>query len=238
PLYPQHPHVDDPAPQFGEVEVTGRFAGKMIMLNPLHTSPADRILYQRAVQAHGEASDDRFRMWWIEGGDYTPSPSDSTRYVDYSGVLQVAMGDLIAWVEDGTPPPASTVYTYDEFSKFTLPSAASERLGVQPVVRITANGASRAEVAAGEDVVFEVEAHTPPDTGTIVAARCDFDGSASWPHVEDVEPAEHLAFTVTHRYDRAGTYFPAVDLTAHRHGDADDSTGHIHNLGRARVVVS
>ncbi|MFI5047715.1 MAG: hypothetical protein ACHQIG_11685, partial [Acidimicrobiia bacterium] len=46
PLYPQHPHVDDPAPQFGEVEVTGRFAGKMIMLNPLHTSPADRILYQ------------------------------------------------------------------------------------------------------------------------------------------------------------------------------------------------
>ena len=148
------------------------------------------------------------------------------------------MPDLIRWVELETAPPASTVYTYDEFSKLTLPPGAADRLGVQPVVHLTANGGSRAEVAVGETVAFEVAAEMPPGAGTIVAAKCDFDGSASWPHVEDVVPATSVAFSVSYRYPEAGTYFPAVSVSAHRDGDADDTARQIHNLSRARVVVT
>jgi hypothetical protein len=47
-------------------------------------------------------------------------------------------------------------------------------------VDVTANGAARAEVAAGEPVTFSAFVEVPRGVGTIVAAEWDFDGSGEY----------------------------------------------------------
>jgi hypothetical protein len=86
---------------------------------------------------------------------------------------------------------------------------------VQPVVDLTANGASRAEVAPGERVTFDALVEVPPGAGTIVAAEWDFEGTAEYPLVEpDVDgSANRLALRATHAFAAPGTYFPALRVT-------------------------
>src|SRR5437660_1219444 len=55
--------------------------------------------------------------------------------------------------------------------------------GIQPVATATANGAARAEVGAGAEGVFAVEAEVPVGAGSIVEIAWDFDGSGTWPEV-------------------------------------------------------
>lgn len=52
-----------------------------------------------------------------------------------------------------------------------VPPTARERPGVQPVVTLTADGGTRADVAADTTVSFSAVAEVPPDTGDIVAAQ-------------------------------------------------------------------
>jgi hypothetical protein len=248
PLYPQHPHVDEPDPVFGELPATGRFDGKVVMLNATLSGPGERVGYHRLVREHlGDATDDRYRLWSIECGGYTPTPSPgieagqpapTTKYVDYSGWVPQAMRDLVAWVEDGTPPPSTTAYAYDSYGRFAMPADASARGGIQPVVDLTADGGVRAEVGVGATVTFEARAGVPPGAGALVGMRFDPDGTGAWPHEDVIEPATSLTSTWSHAYDAPGTYFPAVMVTSQREGDAVDVARRVHNLGRVRVVVA
>ena len=157
----------------------------------------------------------------------------STRLVDYRGHVHQAVRDMIAWVEDGTDPPADTSYARSDDGAVILPLDADERQGIQPVVSATVNGDVRAEVSVGDTVELDADATAPPGGGTIVAVEWDFDGTGAFPLREegidgsrrDVQVAQKTVF------DAPGVYFPCVRVTAHRDGDVGSPQRTAHEPG-------
>jgi hypothetical protein len=252
PIYPQRPLVGGAMcqPGSGTVE-NGRFAGKMILVECLMDEaayPWQGAFYDELVHKAQPDADDRFRIWMVDHAMHMPPyvlpdeprPARTTRIVSYGGVLEQALRDLVSWVEDGLPAPASTRYeTVD--GQVLVPASASERLGVQPVVDVTVNGGrDRIDVRAGEPVTVTGVISVPPSTGTVVAADWDFDGSGDFAVSSEVltGSAGHLTVTATHTFTEPGTYFPALLAASARHGNTADPHARALNLGRVRVVVS
>jgi hypothetical protein len=248
PLYPQRPVLL--GPQFvlataGSLQ-TGKFDGKMIVVASLwdrEAMPWQADWYRRRVEDHlGEETDQQFRLWYVDRalhGDTLPQlmGEDPTRVVSYVPVLQQALRDLADWAEEGIEPPASTGYEIVE-GQVIVPASAGERLGVQPVVSLLANGETRAEVKAGEPVFFTGRISVPPGAGSVVAAEWDFDGAGAFPARSPVSSGQQEAtVTVTYTYDKPGTYFPALRGASQRDGDAQTPYARIENLDRVRVVV-
>jgi hypothetical protein len=153
-------------------------------------------------------------------------------------VLQQALRDVAAWVEQGIAPPASTVCSYRD-GQVHVPTSAAERRGVQPVVHATANNGARADVLVGEEVAFEALAEVPVGAGALVKVEWDFEGAGDYPVVDTGADGaiDRYRSIVRHAFDTPGTYFPAVRVTAQRQGDTSTPHGRILNLGRVRVVV-
>jgi hypothetical protein len=168
-----------------------------------------------------------------------PHPVLTTYIINYGPVLQQALRDVAAWAENGVAPPESTDYKIVD-GQVVVPSSASERKGVQPVVTATANGGQRAEVAVGEKVKFSAVAETPPGAGTVVGVEWDFEGAGDYPVVQKLQntTSSRVQVETTYAFSKPGTYFPAVRVSAHRNGDADTPYARITNLDRVRVVVS
>jgi hypothetical protein len=101
-----------------------------------------------------------------------------SRLVDYDGVTAQALRDLVAWVEEGVAPPASTDYEMTSDGGITLASGAKERGGIQPVIVLTVNHGSKVEVKVGKPVRFVATAEQPGD-GAIVVTEWDFLGTAT-----------------------------------------------------------
>ena len=196
--------------------------------------------YRQRVAERYEDADDRFRLWFAERtlhGDQE-TLEDPTRVINYLGVLQQALRDLAAWVEDGIEPPASSGYEVVDGQVLLAPTA-EERGGVQPVVTLTADGGERAEVAAGSPVTLKVVAEAPPGTGTIVAVDWDLDGSGTFAVLSPVSGAEsRVEIELVHTFDAPGTHFPTVRVGSRRDGDTHSPFARPLNLGRARVVAT
>jgi len=256
PVYPQRAELLGPrfVRNNGAGLLSGRFAGKVIIVQSLFDEiayPQQADWYRRRVKAVlGDRIDDQYRVWFTDHAMHTDPaamppmetrPARSARTVHYRGVLEQALRDLAAWVEDGVAPPASTAYELVD-GQIRLPSTAAARRGVQPVVNLTANGAVRAEVAVDEPVAFSALVEVPPGTGTIIAAEWDFEGDGDFPVVEPFtnEDVSYSSTRITREYAFAkpGTYFPALRVTSQRLGQADNPHGRITNLGRVRVVVA
>jgi hypothetical protein len=160
----------------------------------------------------------------------------STWLIDPTPIIEQGLADLTAWVEQGVEP-AGTNFEYKD-GKVTLPETAEERGGIQPVVIVSANGESRAEVKVGEDVALQVHAEVPPGAGTIVAIKWDFDGSGSYPFAHDIDgTAADVTLSTTHAYDRPGTFFATALAESHRDGDVQATSRRIPNVASARIVV-
>src|SRR6202011_4317873 len=135
---------------------------------------------------------------------------DATHVVCYQGVLQEALRDLAAWVEKDIPPPASTGYKIDD-GQVVIPATATQRLGIQPVVTLKANDHVRADIGAGQSVTFTGTITVPPGAGSVIAAQWDFDGTGVFATSSSVPRRRAtVTVTITHRFDRPGTYFPAL----------------------------
>jgi hypothetical protein len=162
-----------------------------------------------------------------------------THVVSYQGILEQALRDLSAWVENGVEPPPSSVYAV-EGGQVSVPPDAGSRKGIQPVVDLKVNGGVRADVAAGQPVTFTAMIETPPGTGYVVAADWDFDGTGTYPTPGELKDRKSTKVTVTasHTYAKPGTYFAAIRSTSERHGDAETFFAKPQNLGRVRVVVT
>jgi hypothetical protein len=229
---------------------TGRFDGKMLWVHHTHDSslwPSQGIGMKNNVERERgvEGAREHFRLRWTENAEHmppfmaasAPDRANSTWLIDYLPVIEQSLADLTAWVEEGTEP-AETAFSMVD-GQILLPRAAAERGGIQPVVVVTANGAARAEVAAGEEVTLEVRAEVPPGAGTVILVKWDFDGTGTYPvttEVDGTKPAETL--TTTHRYERPGTYFATALVESHRDGKVDVKNRRIANLAAARVIVS
>jgi hypothetical protein len=245
PIYPQRPMLLGPLftkSTAGSLQ-TGRFEGKMILAASLwdrEAMPWQADWYRARVQEHlGAKTDENFRLWYTDHalhGDEATTAAAS-RIVTYVPVLQQALSDLSAWVENGTPPPASSGYKIVNGQVIPAPTAA-QRLGIQPVVALTANGGERVQIAAGQTVTFTGTIDVPPRAGAVVAAEWDFDGAGKFPVTSPVgRGASHVAVSITHRFDQPGTYFPALRGVSQRSGDPTIPYTRIRNLGRVRVVV-
>jgi hypothetical protein len=256
PVYPQRPELLGPRyarnGAGGGVQ-SGRFDGKMIVVQCLLDEgayPQQAAWYHRRVQSVlGDRTDDSYRVWFVDhamhGGpvvrpDETTRPARNTRIVNFRGVLEQALRDVAAWAERGTAPPASTAYELVD-GQIVVPLRATDRRGIQPVVTLTANGGTRAEVAVGDTVEFAALVEVPPGAGTIVAAAFDFEGRGDF---ADVVPLDNEAtsyttttLTASHEFSGPGTYFPALLVTSQRRGQMEDPFARVDNLGRVRVVV-
>lgn len=154
--------------------------------------------------------------------------------------IEQSLRDLVDWVEHGISPASTAFEFHHADGRLELPDTAAARGGIQPVVHVTANGASRADVRVGEPVTLEVTAEVPPGAGTIVAAEWDFDGTGTYPfrHPDIDGTAAKVALTTTHTYDRPGTYFATALVHSHRDGDVNTTLCRIPNLAAARIVVT
>ncbi len=117
--------------------MNGDFAGKMILVNSVLDDvvlPSAAARYAALVDAQGRSGD--FRLWWIDNAGHVPGmilsqgepPVMATRLVNYAGSFEEGMRDLIAWVERGVEPPASTGYHLDG-GQVVLADAASAWVG-------------------------------------------------------------------------------------------------------------
>jgi hypothetical protein len=258
-LYPTRPAPEWPGESsrarvtttYHLVRPTGRFVGKMICLNNLADSaaiPNFTIGYQETVREQlGEDADAHHRLWFLEHAAHGPvrsmpagsPPVAETRLIDYTGFVEHAIHDVIAWVEHDHAPVPSTGYERNEDLRLTPASAPSVRRGIQPVVAARANGGARADVSVGEPVSFDAEVEAPPGAGTVIRAEWDFDGTGSWPvvHAEVDGSSATARLRTTHAFDAPGTYYPTLRVWSHRDGDRDAAYGRLVNLARVRVVV-
>jgi hypothetical protein len=236
---------------------SGRFSCKMIVMECLMDEaayPWQADWYRNRVREHfGAKIDDSYRLWYVdhamhvspgsylavsEGGNINPGYSSvDAHIISYSGILQQALRDTVAWAEKGIAPPQSTTYQMQD-GQVIVPPTASERKGIQPVVTLTVNGGVRADIRVGQSAKFEAVAEAPTDTGSIVLAQWDFDGGGAFPEHSNVAPKSKITVSTTHTFTKPGTYFPVVRVASHRNGDTKTSYALARNLARVRVVVS
>ena len=214
PIYPQRPELLGPryARNGGAGLQGGRFDGKMIVVQCLSTrSP---IRSRRTGTGGGSKRCSARRL-----DDQLPAlvrrpcdaqraarpagrddvPARTTRIVNYRGVLEQALRDVAAWVENAARrrPPSTNYELVD--GQIVVPPSAADRRGIQPVVTLTANGGARAEVAVGDVVEFSALVDVPPGAGTIVGAEWDFEGAGDFPVVApfDNEASSYASKTLT-----------------------------------------
>lgn len=260
PVHPQRGINVGPIAAFnaGGSVASGRFNGKMIMVGNLMDADAFpwcsdwyRTKASQAVRARGGKLDDHYRLWFTDHAQHVDS-IDNTRTVSYLGVLMQAMRDLSRWVEEGTPPPASTQYSVVD-SQVIVPPTATERRGIQPVVSLKANGGERAEVAVNQPVSFVATVEVPPGAGTLVETEWDYESRGTFPVANPLPgltpdpgagniggvnlPPNTVTLEGTHSYSEPGTYFAVVRVTSQREGDPETPHARIQNLARVRVVV-
>ena len=246
PVYPQRPTLWGPifAQAASGTLQSGKFEGKMILLENLYDTeafPWQGDWYRGQVEKQlGDATEDNFRIWFTDHANHNDSAQLKAplHTVSYLGVLQQALRDLSAWVEDGTEPPANTAYRVVD-GQVKVPDSAAERLGIQPVVAVTVNGASRTEVDAGETVELAAVIAVPDGTGQVVAAAWDLDGSGEFARQANISAADDNSVTIKlkHNWTDTGTWFPTLRVASQRHGDASTAYARVQNLGRARVIV-
>lgn len=246
-LYPQRTVVWGPlvtGGTSGNATYSGQITGKVIVVDNLYDSdalavPAD--WYARRVRsAIGKAAFDRnFRVYFNDHADHQEAPVTGVRatyLITFWGMVEQAVVDAAAWVENGTEPPVSTQYGIDG-GQVVLPPTADQRRGVQPTVDLTVRNSRTVQIKAGQQVQFQGRIVAPDGTGAIVATAWDFQGDGTYTEDAASHPRSSLNVQVTHRFDTPGVYYVALRATAQRDGSVSPYT-QVQNLDRVRVVVT
>jgi PKD domain-containing protein len=218
---------------------TGAITGKVILV--------DNLLDTDAFPWHGDwygqqvrsalgrrGYDENFRLWYNDNADHIGPRTP--RLIQAQGVVQQALRDVAAWAERGVTPPRSTRYQVAD-SQIRVPDNAAVRRGIQPTVDLTADNATRVDIAAGETVRFRARVQVPPHSGDIVATEWDFTGTGEFTESPLHSPRAALVVRDSFTYDQPGTYYPTLRVTAQRDSDPTTPFARVQNLGRARVVV-
>lgn len=248
PLYPQRDKLLGPATAYfgaGSLQ-SGKFHGKMIGLQTMMDIDAFPWMADwYRTQIHMAGNGERYRLYYIDHADHGVDVSGASgavdggrqaRLVSFRGALEQAILELVDWVENESEPPSETHYTMDG-AQVILPSSASERRGIQPVVHLQVNGAERTDIAPGETVTLRATAEVPPEGGKVVQVEWDPLGKGEFTEGELNGVNATVEVATTHAYSEPGVYFPVVRITSHRQGLVDASHARVQNIARARVVV-
>jgi hypothetical protein len=153
------------------------------------------------------------------------------------GIFRQSIIDLMAWAEQGVAPPPSTHYTVRN-GQVVMPMAASERLGLQPVINLTANGGARATVGVNQPVNLVASIEMPPNMGEITEYHWTIgnendDGTTILP-----TPQTQQNVNRTVSFDTPGTYRVRLWVKGQRDGLVDPSNHtELENFRDVRVVV-
>jgi len=244
PIYPQRDILIGP---IGAGNTAGRIPeghvrGKVLVLQALmdiDALPWQADWYRSKVrQALGPDFERNFALWFIDNAQHENPLNAAARAntVSFAGALQQGLRDLSAWVETGRRPPDTQYEVID--TQVKVPTSASARKGIQPVVELKANGGLRTDVAVNEPVNFSATIEVPANAGKVVAAEWDFEGTGNYAAAEAVEtPQALIQLSAVHSYSTPGTYFPVLRAASHREGDTGTPYCRVQNLSRARVVV-
>ncbi|MGY0390611.1 hypothetical protein ACWZJV_26865 [Nocardioides sp. WG-D5] len=241
PRYPQREVQIAPMSNFGAmggIRETGDIKTKVMVMENLEDAnsfPYVAGFYQGLVEdAIGKRSaDDMFRVYYQEHAGHSNGGL-------VQGIFNQMVLDLIAWAERGVPPKPSSVHSLDEMTQVVQPHDATDRLGLQPVVHLAANGGDRAEVGVLQSVDLSATIDMPPTTGAIVEYAWTIKRQGV-PAVE--EPAKRLAtpegsveLSRPLTFPAPGDYIITLSAVGDRNGRAGTSTP-LENLDRVRIVV-
>ncbi|MDO5422403.1 MAG: hypothetical protein Q4F41_01595 [Eubacteriales bacterium] len=210
----------------------GRIQGKVIVMNSLMDGdfPWQADWYRKKVaEIYGTQAEDCFRLWYNDNcphGDVSEG-GDPLRVVSYLGMLQQALLDVAKWAEKGIAPVASSGYRLVE-NQVVLEETSEKRGGIQPMVRLLAQGGTCARVKAGQKVSFKAEIELPKGAGVLKSVEWSFEGETDYACGGTSAEAEHV-------YQKPGTYFAVVRVTTSR--NPEDSFARLRNLSRVRVIV-
>ncbi|KAH7024104.1 hypothetical protein EDB80DRAFT_745760 [Ilyonectria destructans] len=223
---------------------TGNFSGKVMVMDNLKdfdAFPWHADWYKSEVQKSlGDRFEDNYRLYYSDNADHFMGPvlkPQNTRVVDFTNLYEQHLRDLSAWVEKGRAPPKPTKYTVNG-GQVSVPRTAAQRLGIQPVVELTAKNSARVHVKVGASVTLKAHIEVPPNTGSVVAVEWDFDGVGDFAKMDFGTARGTMDVKVKHAYQMAGTYYPAVRVYTHRKGGTKSPYATPVNLGRMRVIVS
>ncbi|KAF4971615.1 hypothetical protein FSARC_1614 [Fusarium sarcochroum] len=228
PLYPQRDVLAGPVVSqstSGGGTHTGNITMKLIVMDNLldfDALPWHADWYKNKIhQAKGDL-EDHYRLYYSDNADHVMGNIEHLR-------------DLVEWVENKVKPPTPTNYTINN-GQLEVPSTATARKGIQPVVDIFVDNSKRTQLAPGESTEFHVKVQVPGGVGQIVALEWDPLGVGEYTKKEiEVGPEIDLNFSYT--YETPGVYFAGVRAASHRNGNAETKIALAWNLDRIRVVV-
>ncbi|PHP53523.1 PKD domain-containing protein [Actinomyces ruminis] len=209
----------------GGATYSGLFQGKVILVSNLQDVDAYTWhapwYVERVRSAQGDVGvDERLRIYVNENADHLEGPvtgEKSTRIVSYDPMVQRALRDLAAWVEDGVEPPVSTAYKIED-GQVVLPSTAVQRAGVQPVVTLTADTTT---AKVGQAVHFEANADMPAAAGEVVRLEWAYTETGQYIDAADMSGAA-VQTSVEHVFTEPGTYWVTVRATSAAAGSDSD----------------
>jgi len=252
PRYSQRPQEVGPvisAGVSGGGSYTGKINSRMIVIaNALDVDayPWHADWYGRRLKA-GEAGqyDAKVRIWSNDNADHLDGSvvasgsvdNQFVRLIDYNGILEQAVRDVSAWVENDVAPPRSTQYALNN-GQVSLPADASVRQGIQPVVKLTSRSGERIVAKVGQHITLVGDISVPPSAGKIVKTEWSQTGNDDFLDAPlPQQPSETLSVHKTFVYSKPGTYYPVLRVISQREGDGTMEFTRVGNLARVRVIV-
>ena len=238
-----HYAIEAAAAVSGGVEWNGNINYKTIAvvnLKDVDSFPSDGHYYrERVIESEREGD---FRIWLTENANHLKTndlvlPDLDNILINYNFIVQQAILDLIAWVENGVEPPKSTSYNVVD-SQLIPEDIGAARGGIQPIVNLTVNGDESTIVTSGGSVTLSASIQVPQGTGEIVSVQWEFLGDGSFVNADfDALPDGTWAANAIYTYNNEGIFIAQVRVASQRDGDPNTPFARAYNLGRARVTV-
>ena len=246
PIYPQRPKVISygfTAGGCGSVQ-DGHIQGKVIIMNNLMDGdfPWQADWYRHLIEKVKGNGEDWVRLWYNDNaphGDISET-GEELHMVSYLGMLRQALVDIAAWVENGTAPASSSGYSIVD-NQVILDENIAKRGGVQPYVKLLADGAECVQIKVGETVKFSANIEIPAAAGMLENVEWSFEGEQNYPYHGTVNQllekngCRCAVAEAEHTFYAAGTYFCTVRVTSNR--NISDGYTRLRNLCRTRVIV-
>ncbi len=243
PKYPQRPKEAKEVLKMKHSQ-TGNFGGKMIAVfaaqDVIVWPPVFFNYLDKVKKWKGADLDASYRYYFADNSTHgTPSNrEESFRLVSFYPMMGRSIDYLLDWVENGVPPPPSSVVELTPRQVLIMPKAASKRRGLQPTVnRITADGQRDcATVSAGKPVGFNGVGEAP--VGKIIKYEwyCpnlkDFYNEV---HLEKPKPKVSTPYIYT--FKEPGNYCVSLRVTSDLDGDPNVLAGGQRNLAWIKVIV-